>query len=401
MPGDATGTVILADDLGPAEVPRLVDAGALAAVLRGGSPTAHATIVARGLGFPLVLAAGGALDDVEPGTLVVLDGQDGTVRVDPPRDEAERARVRAGEAEAEAARLREEARRPVVTADGTPVVVAANIGSVEDARAAVANGADAVGLLRTELLVLDLPEYPDEDRQAADLAAIFDVLGDRPVTVRVLDAGGDKPVATLDVGPEHNGFLGVRGLRYLMEHPDLLGTQLRAILRAADGHRVSVMAPMVTVRAEAEAFRAAVDDAAASLRDEGVAFAAPEAVGIMVEVPAAALYADQFAGVADFFSVGSNDLTSYLMAAERTEPGVASLLDPASPAVGRVLDTLCAAAAEAGIEVAVCGEMAADPDRAVELVARGVRELSMAPARIPAIKSLLREARIPPGASVH
>ncbi len=391
LPAALDGAVVLADDLGPAEVPTLRDRGAVAAVLAAGSATAHAVIVARGLGFPLVLRTADALADVADGRVLAVDGDAGTVRVDPPEAEADALRARIDRDAAEAERLRAEAAAPVVLAGGVTVLVAANVGSVADARAAVENGADAVGLLRTELLVLDRPTYPDEDAQAADLAAIFDVLGDRPVTVRVLDAGGDKPVATLDVGPEHNGFLGVRGLRYLLQHPDLLHTQLRAVLRAAHGHRVSVMAPMVTVRDEAQAFREAVDAARRSLEADGVPHAVPEGVGIMVEVPAAALYADQFAGVADFFSVGSNDLTAYTMAAERTEPGVAELLDAGSPAIGRLLDQLCAAAGEAGIHVAVCGEMAADTRLAAQLVARGVTELSMAPARIPHVKASLRE----------
>lgn len=400
LPDDLTGAVVVADDVGPAEVPALRDRGAVAGVLAAGSSTAHAVIVARGLGFPLVLRTGDALAGVPDGTPLAVDGDAGTVRVDPPDAEARALRQRIDRDAAEAARLRSLAAEPVVLPDGRTVLVAANVGSVADARAAVENGADAVGLLRTELLVLDRAAYPDEDTQAADLAAVFDVLGDRPVTVRVLDAGGDKPVATLDVGPEHNGFLGVRGLRYLLQHPGLLHTQLRAVLRAAHGHRVSVMAPMVTVRGEAEAFRAAVDAARESLERDGVAHAVPEGVGIMVEVPAAALWADQFAGVADFFSVGSNDLTAYVMAAERTEPGVADLLDPGSPAVGRLLDQMCAAALDAGIHVAVCGEMAADTRLAAQLVARGVGELSMAPARIPHVKAALRQSR-EPGDAVH
>lgn len=389
VPADLSGMVVVADDLGPAEVPVLRERGACGAVLAGGSTTAHAVIVARGLGFPLVLRTADALADTADGTMLVIDGAEGTVRVDPDADAIATIAAEIAAAHEAAAQLRAAAQEPVMV-DGRPILVAANVGSLADARAAVENGADAVGLLRTELLVLDAPVFPDEDTQTADLAAILDVLGDRPTVVRVLDAGGDKPVATLDVGPEHNGFLGVRGLRYLLQHPDILHTQLRAILRAADGHRVSVMAPMVTVRREAEAFRQAVEAAVASLDADGTPHGTVDAVGIMVEVPAAALDADQFAGVADFFSVGSNDLTSYTMAAERTEPGVADLLDPGATAIGRLLDQLCEQAQRAGIPVAVCGEMAADADLAAALVQRGVHELSMAPARIPVVKQRLR-----------
>ena len=247
---------------------------------------------------------------------------------------------------------------------------------------AVECGADAVGLLRTELLVLDKTVFPDEDEQTRDLTEIFEILGDRPIVVRVLDAGGDKPVATLDVDEKHNGFLGIRGLRFLLAHPTLLHTQLRAICRAAAGHRVSVMAPMVTVASEVTAFRDAVDAAVESLRSDGSDHAAPEAVGVMVEVPAAALAADEICAVADFVSIGSNDLTSYTMAADRTEPGVADLLDPGIYCGATDPGPAVCPGTAATTPVAVCGEMAGMAEYAPGLVARGVWELSMAPARI-------------------
>lgn len=383
-----SGAVVLADEVGPAEVTELVERGAVGVLLGGGSPTAHAVVVARGLGLPLVIRFP-RLADVPQGAVLVLDGGTGEVAIDPPADDVRRARRRADEQSAHEARLREQAAEPVAF-HGRSVLVAANVGSVADARAAVANGADGVGLLRTELLVLDRETYPDEDTQRDDLTAILDVLGDRPVVVRVLDAGGDKPVRTLDVTPEHNGFLGIRGLRYLLARPELLHTQLRAIARASVGHRVSVMAPMVTTVEEARAFRDAVDAGVASLVSDGVEHAAPEAVGIMVEVPAAALTVEEFAGVADFVSVGSNDLAAYLSAADRTEPDLAPLLDPDSSAMNKVLDTLTDQAAYHDIPVAVCGEMAGNPGLAMSLLARGVWEVSMAPARIPAVKDAIR-----------
>ena len=383
-----SGAVVLADEVGPAEVTELVEQGAVGVALGGGSPTAHAVVVARGLGLPMVIRFP-RVDDVDEGVQVVLDGEDGTVAIDPPADDVRRARERAEAQDRRAAELREQAAEPV-DFQGRSVLVAANVGSVADARAAVANGADGVGLLRTELLVLDRETYPDEDAQRDDLTEILDVLGDRPVVVRVLDAGGDKPVRTLDVTPEHNGFLGIRGLRYLLAHPELLHTQLRAIARASVGHRVSVMAPMVTTVEEAQAFREAVEAAVASLVSDGVEHAAPEAVGIMVEVPAAALTVEEFADVVDFVSVGSNDLAAYLSAADRTEPDLAPLLDPDSSAMKRVLDALTEQAASRGIPVAVCGEMAGDPGLAMSLLARGVSEVSMAPARIPAVKDAIR-----------
>ncbi len=392
IPAALDGAVVFADDVGPGEVPILLERGAAGVVLSRSSSTAHAVIVARGLGLPMILRAGDEIGRLPAGTELVLDGDAGTVAVAP--DEQASADIRQRiEQMAQAARQRiDAARDPVHAADGRQILVVANIGSLADARAAVELGADGVGLLRTELLVLDRETYPDEDTQTADLTAILDVLGDRPVVVRVLDAGGDKPVTALDLDPVHNGFLGVRGLRYLLAHPELLRTQLRAILRAGVGHRVSVMAPMVSVAAEVIAFRDAVDDAVTSLVRDGTAHQRPEQVGVMIEVPAAALAADEICAVADFVSVGSNDLTSYTMAADRTEAGVADLLDPGATAVQRLIDQLCAYAVDAGTPVAVCGEIAGMIEYAPGLIARGVHELSVAPARVPVIKELLRSA---------
>ena len=386
IPSDVEGAVLAAVEIGPGELGAFAGRGGAAVVLSAGSPTAHAVVVARGLGIPLVLRAGDRLNGVTAGTLVAVDGRAGTVEVDPTDPDTWRSRIAADAA----ARAEQRARAAApVTVRGRRIAVAANVGSLAEAHAAVANGADAVGLLRTELLLLDGDELPDEDRQTADLAAILGVLGDREVVVRVLDAGGDKPVRALRLDPRHNGFLGVRGLRWLLANPDVLHTQLRAICRAATGHRVAVMAPMVAIAAEARAFRDSVAAAVQTLVADGIEHATPERVGVMVEIPAAALTVDEIAEHADFVSVGTNDLVSYTMAAERTEPGVADLLDPGATAVWRLIEVLC----EQGrgrLEIAVCGEMAADPQFAARFVELGVTELSMAPAAIPAVKEALR-----------
>ena len=386
LPPDVDGRVLAADELGPGELADFAAGGGAGAVLAGGSPTAHAVIVARGLGLPLVLRAGARLDRVADGTVVAIDGGTGTVEVDPP-DAEERARAIAADGTARA-ELRAAAAAPVVVA-GRPILVGANVGSLAEARAAVDNGADGIGLLRTELLVLDRDTLPGEDEQAADLAAILDVVGARPVTVRVLDAGGDKPVRALRLDPRRNGFLGVRGLRWLLTEPEVLHRQLRAILRAGRGRRVSVMAPMVSLAWEAQAFRQAVDDAVASLVADDVPHATPEAVGVMIEVPAAALAADEIADGLDFVSLGTNDLLSYTMAADRTEPGVADLLDPGATALWRLVEQV-GERVRGRAALAVCGELAAVPDFAARLVGLGVTELSMAPAAIPAVKQHLR-----------
>ncbi|MET3804133.1 phosphocarrier protein FPr [Nakamurella sp. UYEF19] len=392
IPAGLHGAVVFADDLGPGEVPVLLERGAAGVVLSRSSTTSHAVIVARGLGLPLILRAGDEIGRLPAGSELVLDGDAGTVTVAPNAEAGADVRRRIEELAHDSRVRTDAAMGPVFLPDGRQILVVANIGSLADAKAAVASGADGVGLLRTELLVLDRETYPDEDTQTTDLSAIFEVLQGRPIVVRVLDAGGDKPVTALDLDPMHNGFLGVRGLRYLLAHPELLHAQLRAIFRASVGHRVSVMAPMVSVAAEVIAFRDAVEKAVASLVEEGAAHQAPDQVGVMIEVPAAALAADEICAACDFVSVGSNDLTSYTMAADRTEAGVADLLDPSSTAVQRLLDQLCGFAVAAGTPVAVCGEIAGMTEHALALVARGVHELSVAPARIPLIKELLRKA---------
>jgi phosphocarrier protein FPr len=385
--GAMDGAVLVADELGPGEVARVVERGGVAIALSRGSPTAHAVLVGRNLGVPMVLGTGRQLDNLRPGAVLDVDGTAGTVQVDPP-DLAERRQAVAAAAR-RSARERELAAAPVQV-QGQTIRVAANIGSVAEARAAVAAGADGVGLLRTELLMFDCPQLPDEDSQAAQLAAIFEVLGKRPVVVRVLDVGGDKPMRALALDPQHNGFLGVRGLRWLLRHPDVLHTQLRAICRAAVGHHVEVMAPMVTLAREAVAFREAVERAVGSLAADGIAYARPDRIGVMIEVPAAALAADEIGAEADFVSVGTNDLIAYTMAADRAEADVAALADPSATAVWRLLEQVCAGAARGHADVSVCGELAADDRFAARLVGLGVTELSMAAGRIPAVKKLFR-----------
>lgn len=384
------GAVVLADDLGPGEVPTLAERGARAVVLTGGSPASHAVIVAAGLGLPVVVQAGAPLHRLAAGTPVAVDGTAGTVVIDPAPEVARNVRDLISAQHAEREQRLAAAAAPVVLPDGRPIAVTANIGSLADAHAAVAGGADGVGLLRTELLLLDRDRLPDEDTQTADLAAILAVLGDRPVTIRVLDVGGDKQVTALDLDPRTHGALGRRGLRYLLAHPEVLRSQLRAILRAAVGGRVSVMAPMITVAGEVLEFRAALADAAASLAADGIDHRLPERIGAMLEVPAAALAADEICAVADFVSIGSNDLTGYVMAADRVVPEVARFLDPRSVAVQRLLDLGCELARRAGTPISVCGEIAGMPDLVPGLIARGAVELSVAPARIPEIKELLR-----------
>ena len=298
------------------------------------------------------------------------------------------------------AAARERAHEPGATRDGTRVEVFANLGSAAEAATAVELGAEGVGLLRTEFLFLDRTQLPDEDEQAETLRQIAVALDGRPLVVRTLDAGADKPLPALPMPAEANPFLGVRGIRLALERPEILATQLRAILRVAADHPLKAMLPMVATLAEVRAARALLDEARLATGID-----APLELGIMVEVPAAALTAAHLAEHVDFFSLGTNDLTQYTMAAERGDERLAGLLAGPQPAVLRLVQATVEAAAARGRWVGVCGELAGDPAAAVLLAGLGVTELSMAPALVAEAKAALRavdlaDARAAAGAAL-
>jgi len=387
----AEGTgILVAADLSPSQVAALQGAAVDGVACAGGAPTSHAAILARALGVPAVLALGPAILAVADGVMLVVDGEAGTVAVDPDADQLAAIARRRDQAARTAAAERTAAARPAVTRDGTRIVVEANIATPLDVPAAVAAGADGVGLLRTELLFLDAPRLPDEDEQtdAYDRAAV--ALGGRPLTVRTLDAGADKPLPYLAQTPEANPFLGLRGLRLGLARPELLLTQLRAVLRTAAHHPVRVMFPMVSTVEEVRDALELLGRARASLLAEGIEARTPE-VGVMVEVPSAALTADALAPLVDFFSIGTNDLTQYTLAAERGNPGLAGLCDALHPAVLRLIARTVDAAGRAGRRVGVCGEVAADRAALPVLLGLGVRELSVAPTLIPGVKRAVRD----------
>ncbi|HTG48532.1 MAG TPA: phosphoenolpyruvate--protein phosphotransferase [Actinomycetota bacterium] len=377
--------ILLADDLEPADTAGLDPATCLGIATAAGGPTAHAAVLARALGIPAVVGLGPALDAVPEGATLGLDGEGGSVHVDPAAsvlvalEETRRAR------DEEAAIARAHTAEPAVTRDGERIEVAANIGRPEDVAAAVAAGCDGVGLFRTEFLFMAREVMPDEDEQEAAYRAAAVALGGRPLLVRTLDAGADKPIAWLPQDPEPNPFLGIRGLRLGLARPDVLDVQLRALVRTAADHPVRIMFPMVTTLEELRAAREALERA----RTATGAAAEPE-VGVMIEVPAAALAAGHLAGEADFFSVGTNDLTQYTMAADRGNARVATLADPLHPAVLRLIGFAAEAAAAHGRWTGVCGELAGDPDATALLLGLGVRELSMSAPAIPSVKEAVR-----------
>jgi phosphocarrier protein FPr len=376
--------IVIAAELTPAQAAQLDPERVRGIAGARGGATSHAAILARALNIPAVVGLGPQILAVEDGTPLVLDGDAGTVQVDPGEEALSEAARRRDEARERAERLRATAREPAHTADGERIEVFANLGAPREAAPAVEQGAEGVGLLRTEFLFLDRDEPPSEDEQAAVYGQIAEALDGRPLVLRTLDAGADKPLPFLRQPPEENPFLGVRGIRLSLAEPDLLRTQLRAVARVAAEHPLKVMFPMVATLDEVRAARALVEEVGAEIE-----------VGIMVEVPAVALQAERFAREVDFFSVGTNDLTQYALAAERGNERLAGLLDAASPPVLNLIAQVVAGARSHGRWVGVCGELAGDPDAAVLLAGLGVTELSMAAGRIPQVKAALRAVALP------
>ncbi|WP_277873222.1 phosphoenolpyruvate--protein phosphotransferase [Sphingomonas profundi] len=381
--------ILIAEELLPSQF-MLLDMARLAGICTaGGGPTSHVAILAASAGVPMLVAAGPAVTAIPEGRTLVLDADAARLETDPgvallAETEARLADRRRARADAVAA-AHDDAR----TADGIRIEVFANLGATGDAAAAVAAGGEGCGLLRTEFLFLDRATAPSEDEQARDYAAIAATLGDRPLIVRTLDIGGDKPVAYLPMAAEENPALGLRGVRLTLARPDLLDTQLRAILRGVPLGQCRIMVPMVIEPAELRAVRHALDRARIAT---GVEVAIP--LGVMIETPAAALLADAIAREADFLSIGSNDLTQYALACDRGNPATAARVDALHPAVLRLIAEAAKGAAAHGRWIGVCGGLASDPAAAAILIGLGITELSAAPASIPAVKARVRELRL-------
>ncbi|KTT99231.1 phosphoenolpyruvate-protein phosphotransferase [Sphingomonas yabuuchiae] len=374
-PSVPSGAILVAEDLLPSQVAAL-DAAVVAGIaLVKGGPTSHAAILAAGMGLPMAVAFGEPLAALEDGRVIVLDADRGLIDPEPDAEAQDQVRdtIARRKAEMQAARV---AQGPCRMADGTRIEMFANLGSVADAEAAVAEGAEGCGLLRTEFLFLERATAPTRDEQARDYQAIADALGDRPMIVRLLDVGGDKPAPYMDLPVEENPALGLRGIRVSLADPQLLEDQVGAILAVRQPCRI--MAPMIASLSELEAVRAVVE------RQGGKA-----EVGVMIETPAAAISADILARKADFFSIGTNDLTQYTLAMDRGNAAVAAGVDGLHPAVLRLIGTTCDGAAKHDTPVGVCGSLAADRLAVPILLGLGVTELSVPPARVAAIKALV------------
>ncbi|WP_420643565.1 phosphoenolpyruvate--protein phosphotransferase [Candidatus Leptofilum sp.] len=392
--------ILVAADLTPSDTARLDAELVLGICTELGGATAHSAILARALGIPAVVGAGSQLADVADGQLLGVDGRTGQIWLDP--NETQSAELQAAreawQAEQQAAKAASQA--IAETADGVRIEVAANIGGPNDVDVALSYGAEGVGLFRTEFLFLDRQEAPSEAEQLAAYQQVVAGLQQRPLIIRTLDVGGDKPLPYLDLGEEENPFLGWRGIRFCLDMPEIFLPQLRAILQAsvlADGTpaNVKLMFPMIGTLDELRRAKAMLQTAREQLLAEGKLFDPNMAVGMMIELPSTVAIADLLATEVDFFSIGTNDLTQYVMAADRGNANVAELAQAFQPAVLRMIQQTAVAAQNANIWVGMCGELASNPLATPLLLGLGLTELSMAAPSIPAVKTALRRWSLP------
>jgi multiphosphoryl transfer protein len=387
--------IIAAHDLTPSEVKGLNPGVVLGVCLETGSATAHSVILMRAMGIPVVVGLGPGLSAIADGTTVAIDGQQGRVLVSPDADEVRKIENRRDTWLAARRAAQQDRHQPAATRDGHRIHVLANLRSVDEAAEALDSGAEGVGLLRTEFLFMTRETAPSEEEQFIAYRTVAQALDSRRLVIRTLDIGGDKPVPYIAIGEETNPELGWRGIRVTLDRRDLFRTQLRAILRAGCGHSVDIMFPMVSSLAEFRAAKAILREVEAELESDGTAFQKDRKVGIMVEVPAAVAVADRLAREASFFSIGSNDLVQYVMAADRTNAHVATLADPFQPAVLRMLRQTIQAGRQAGIGVCLCGELAADTLATPVLLGMGLEEFSVSAKLIPELKKAIARWTLP------
>ncbi|WP_179212530.1 phosphoenolpyruvate--protein phosphotransferase [Brevibacillus brevis] len=383
--------IIVADDLTPSDTAQLDRRYVKGFVTDIGGRTSHSAIMARSLEIPAVVGTQGITREVQPATLIILDGHEGIAIIDPSEEEIADYKRKQADYEAQKAELAKLVNDKTITLDNQHVELAANIGSPEDVAGAIANGAEGVGLFRTEFLYMGRNDFPTEEEQYLAYKHVLEHMGDRPVVIRTLDIGGDKHLSYLALPEEMNPFLGHRAIRLCLDNQELFRTQLRALLRASVHGNLKIMFPMIATLEEFRQAKAILEEEKKSLVNRGIVVSDQCEVGIMIEIPAAALMADQFAREVDFFSIGTNDLIQYTMAADRMNEKVAYLYQPYHPAVLRLLHNVIKAGHAQNKWVGMCGEMAGDPIAIPILLGMGLDEFSMSAGSIlPARQQLSR-----------
>jgi phosphotransferase system enzyme I (PtsI) len=387
-------SVIVAHNLTPSDTVRMRTKFAEGFVTDIGGRTSHTAILANSLEIPAVVGLHDITRHVRPGDMIIVDGENATVIVNPVPDVVDNYRR---EREIRLASRRELDRlrdQPAQTRDGRRLILAANLDSPEEMKSVLSYGAEGVGLYRTEFIFLNRGALPTEEDHFHSYARVAQTVLPYPIVIRTVDLGGDKLIdlgIARDQKAEPNPFLGLRGIRLCLKHPDLFRTQLRAILRASAVGKVKLMFPMISTLEEFRAAKVILEECRQELREKGTAFDEKMEVGLMVEVPAAALAADSLAKEADFFSLGTNDLIQYTLAVDRVNDEVAELYDPLNPSILRLIDRTVQAARAAGRWVGLCGEMAGDPALAPILVGMELDELSVSPALVPQMKKTIRD----------
>lgn len=385
------GSVLVACDFTPSMTSQINPENVEAIIGEVGGVTSHSAIIARAMGIPCVLGIKNAESAFENGESVVVDAVKGEIITNPSEEDLAKYKKLKEQEQQERLMLREYINKPTVTKNGIKKAVYANIAKAEDVHNAVVNGAEGIGLFRTEFLYMDRTEAPSENEQFEAYSTVAKAMGGKEVIIRTLDVGGDKNIDYLQIEKEENPFLGLRAIRYCLKNTELFKVQLKALLRAACYGNIKIMLPLVCSVDEVIKAKELLEECKAELKEQGVQYKDNMSVGIMVETPAAVFCADELAKVADFFSIGTNDLTGYTMAADRGNREISYLYDAKNPAVLKAIEITIKSAVNAHIPVGMCGEAAADPEMIPKLVEWGLDEFSVSSSRILKTRKIICE----------